>query len=464
MAKGIPKKLKSRRGGSSSISRGKKKQQKKKDFFPSSSSPSSSSSSSFVNKPTTTISKPSFSVSTHQHHRVLRSIAHHVGVSRWRQKEKKNKENKEENKEEEKRRSNSSSSPLPPEAQATLQNMEENQALNWEGLKPGTKAPISMPEGLEKMYAAGNALVTMITATPELIASAALGHMKGYPGSNYIGPGTDLTTNLKPTSQMDDLARIHDWQYSQLEAQGVNPYFTFNLADRYMLAHADLTTAEGWAIYVGIGLKQIFPDDYTGIEPVPLYKGAGEDPTVLSEPQRRIWENYGIDRLAMMEKIQQVSQQLTHPSLMTQEEKTPFISSLLGALTTAKETLQQVAQVGAPPPQPRDFGKDPFLRRFFLGDSTTGTITGGPSAIARRVLSTGLSSSSSALRFLPMGQRFSLSSARNSVATVASRENKSVSSLAHPQQKRDYKRNMYTQPNSLFSSQNGRSVPSFVKH
>lgn len=438
MARGIPKKLKSN-----------KKNPVNKPIPAKTSSPSSSS--SFPISP--------FKTSSHQHHRALRSVAHHVGISRWRKQQQEQKKSR-------------GSAALPPEAQATLQNMEENQLLNWEGLKPGTKTPISMPEGLEKMYAAGNALVTMITSTPEILASAALGQVKGYPGSNYIGPGTDLTANLKPTSQMDDLARIHDWQYSQLMEKGVNPYFTFNLADRYMLAHADLTTAEGWAIYVGIGLKQIFPDDYTGIDPVPLYKGAGEDPTSLSAPQRRLWENYGLDRLAMIEKIQQASQQLAHPSLMTQEEKNPFISSLSAAQTTARETLQQVAQGvggggkgGAPPPQPRDFGKDPFLRRFFLGDSTTGTVPGGPSATARRVLSAGLSSPSSALRFLPMGQRFSLSSARNSVATVASRKNKSVSSLAHPQQQRDYKRNMYTKPStpSSFSSRNGVSVPSFVK-
>lgn len=327
----------------------------------------------------------------------------------------------------------------------------------------------------------------MVSNAPELIGSAIAGPIKGYPGSNYIGPGTDLTQNLQPTSQMDDLARIHDFQYSQLEAKGVNPYFTFNLADRYMLAHADLTTAEGWAIYIGIGMKQIFPDDLTGVDPVPAWNGAGEDSSYAHPQEIRYWENYGLDQLAMWEKMEQASQEIADPNSMTNEERAPFISSLLGAQKSAQQTLSSImtnqktpqgggaaAATGSGQPssnpssgiQPRDFGKDPFLRRFFLRDSTSEMGRGGPSALAHRVLSAGLSLPSPALRFLPTGHRFSLSSARNSVVTVASRKNMPVSSLAHPKTQRDYKRNMYTQEtaDSLITSRNGVSVPSFVKH
>lgn len=88
-----------------------------------------------------------------------------------------------------------------------------------------------------------------------------------FPGSNYIGPGNQLDMG-KPTSKADRLAYVHDHHYSELEKKGVNPYFTFNEADRQMLKNNDATTKHGMAVALGINAKRIFKNDYTPVSKV----------------------------------------------------------------------------------------------------------------------------------------------------------------------------------------------------
>jgi len=338
--------------------------------------------------------------------------------------------------------------------------LESTQKLQWENLKPGTEAPKWIPESLIPIYAAGNAIGTLFTHAPEIILSGASGHGYHYPGANYIGPMTPLEKNPgAPTSQMDDLARIHDWQYNQLQEAGVNPYFTFNEADRYMLAHANLDTPEGWAIYLGIGMKQIFPDDYTTVDPIPVYQGVGENPSTLAPQEKEKWELKSIMRKDMIERMISATEQIQK---MGQEEATPFISSLLDPKYRPQGGTGQQQQIR---PQPRDFGNSAFLRRFFFGGLGSAGAGGAPSVTAHRNLLGALQSRSSHLP-LVSGRRapFSLSSARGNVVAAASRMNKSAKSVLHKQTMRDYKRNMYmsTTPSSIF--QGGSSVPSFVRH
>jgi hypothetical protein len=77
-----------------------------------------------------------------------------------------------------------------------------------------------------------------------------------YPGSNYIGPGNPNNSG-EPVNAQDALAYQHDHQYSELQEQGVNPYFTFNEADRELYEKADLKTPEGWALKLGMGVKKL---------------------------------------------------------------------------------------------------------------------------------------------------------------------------------------------------------------
>jgi len=54
------------------------------------------------------------------------------------------------------------------------------------------------------------------------------------PGYNYLGPFNDLESG-KPTNASDEAARIHDYEYNDLQKEGKNPYFTFNRADQKFL-------------------------------------------------------------------------------------------------------------------------------------------------------------------------------------------------------------------------------------
>jgi len=78
-----------------------------------------------------------------------------------------------------------------------------------------------------------------------------------YPGSRYIGPGNRLNEG-KPLSYHDRLAYQHDHQYSFLQSKNINPYFTFNEADREMLSKVDTTNDEGMAEWLGMSAKRVF--------------------------------------------------------------------------------------------------------------------------------------------------------------------------------------------------------------
>lgn len=92
-----------------------------------------------------------------------------------------------------------------------------------------------------------------------------------FPGSRYIGPGNKLNEG-RPTSYADRLAYVHDHQYAELQRKGVNPYTTFNMADRQMLAQNRVNTVEGAAVALGIGAKKIFKADYTPVSSVPSWE------------------------------------------------------------------------------------------------------------------------------------------------------------------------------------------------
>lgn len=123
---------------------------------------------------------------------------------------------------------------------------------------------VSQIVNLDKDIAAG------LYGAPSSAVGAATGKGWLYPGSRYIGPGNP-NNNGKPTSYSDELAYVHDHQYSYLQRLGVNPYTTFNQADREMLANVDTTKPGGWAIYLGINAKRIFPNDDTPVPKIPSW-------------------------------------------------------------------------------------------------------------------------------------------------------------------------------------------------
>ncbi len=150
---------------------------------------------------------------------------------------------------------------------------QKEQVFEWGNLKPGTQAPSWVPNQLKESWAFVKMGQVMVTSAEDVLLGAAQGKGVIFPGSNYIGPLNEVGEGAPPpTSQMDDLARIHDIQYGMLIDQGVDAYFTFNQADVYMLEHADLTTVEGQAINLFIGAKKyLFKPENTPVEPVPTY-------------------------------------------------------------------------------------------------------------------------------------------------------------------------------------------------
>lgn len=358
--------------------------------------------------------------------------------------------------------------------------LEEDQQLEWENLKPGTTAPDFLPEIFHPFYLAGTALSTLVSEAPEILLSGATGHGFHYPGANYIGPGTPLDNNPgRPTSQMDDLARIHDYQYGQLEAAGVNPYFTFNEADRYMLAHANLETAEGWAIYLGIGMKQIFPDDYTSVDPVPPYQERLDNPNPSMSVVGGISADAGPSQRPLATVRQEEvgrkrSQMLYHMMKATQAMKgfpsqeinqfitSPFMRTINNSNQRQEEKGKEIiaAQVGIGHNlSGKQEEEETRLRRFFLGGSSLAKDDGGLNATAQRSLLNGLQQSHLSLPLLSTQRAsFSLSTDRSS---AAARKNRSLVST-QMRAPRDYKRQMFTakQP---FSSSEMSLVPSFVR-
>ena len=131
----------------------------------------------------------------------------------------------------------------------------------WQKLKPYVGA-------VRKHFQRVRALKTVVSkmkrnAVPWLVTGVTKGKWM-YPGVNYIGPGNKLNEG-KPVSYHDRLAYIHDHQYDYLQKKGVNPYFTFNEADREMLKHVDTTNDEGMAEWLGMNAKRIFKSNRVAV-------------------------------------------------------------------------------------------------------------------------------------------------------------------------------------------------------
>jgi hypothetical protein len=149
------------------------------------------------------------------------------------------------------------------------------QQIHWDQYPDGDKAPDWIPTQTGKeVWAFAKMLSVMKMNVSQVLLGAAEGKGVVYPGSNYIGPLNYAGLGAPPPlSKMDELARIHDLQYGWLIEQGVDAYYTFNMADVYMLENADLTTAEGQAINLFIGAKQdLFPPETTPVPAVPSYE------------------------------------------------------------------------------------------------------------------------------------------------------------------------------------------------
>lgn len=143
--------------------------------------------------------------------------------------------------------------------------------------------------GPRKLWAFINFVREAALAVPYAINTGISGHAFTWPGSRYIGPGNKLNEG-RPKSYSDRRAYVHDHQYDQLFKVGVNPYFTFNEADRQMIRDSDLTTPEGWAEYLGMKAKQFFlPSDTTPVDSVPTWEYLyGPDAPVLDPPPELI--------------------------------------------------------------------------------------------------------------------------------------------------------------------------------
>lgn len=148
------------------------------------------------------------------------------------------------------------------------------------------KTGVQAPAKVEAAVALMGYVVTVLQNAPTVFLQGIQGHGFHYPGTNYIGPGTDVDRAGPPTSTMDALARTHDIHYSYLESVGQKVYNRFNMADRYMLARVTLDTPEGWAVLVGINAKKIFKKDYTPIPPIPSYATVAAQTEI---PQDKAW-------------------------------------------------------------------------------------------------------------------------------------------------------------------------------
>lgn len=113
------------------------------------------------------------------------------------------------------------------------------------------------------------ALANVIINSPKMVRTYWSTGAVTYPETRYIGPGNTLDEG-EPLNEWDNLAYVHDVQYSELIAKGVNPYLTFNNADRLMLhelkQNMDLRAGHyGAAVWAGINAKKIFPNDDTPV-------------------------------------------------------------------------------------------------------------------------------------------------------------------------------------------------------
>lgn len=64
-------------------------------------------------------------------------------------------------------------------------------------------------------------------------------------GYRYLGPGNDLNRG-KPLTEGDAVAQKHDWQYYQLEKDGVNPYYSYVEEDDEFLRNLHPKYASEW--------------------------------------------------------------------------------------------------------------------------------------------------------------------------------------------------------------------------
>jgi len=273
----------------------------------------------------------------------------------------------------------------------------------------------SLQTTVKKASALGQAVEDIYFGFDDIILSGLAGNGWHYPGSHYIGPGTPLGPGIEsaPVNAMDNLARIHDYQYGQLQEKGVDPYWTFNEADRQMLKGVDLTTPEGWAIYIGIGLKQILPDDYTSVDPVPPFgvtepgQGTADDQLAEKPLNTSRREITGEMRTTLLEKAlaalaqQQTQQQqqqqtpLKEPRQST-SKKQPAPVPATAAMDKMKNFFSSISN---PRAHPRE---EAARRRFFLtGPSLDrrelGKIAGGLNAPAQQGLSSLYSSAGRSL-------------------------------------------------------------------
>lgn len=339
----------------------------------------------------------------------------------------------------------------------------------------------SIQTTVKKASALGQAAEDIFFGFDDIVLSGLAGNGWHYPGSHYIGPGTPIGPGIEsaPVNAMDNLARIHDYQYSQLQEKGVDPYWTFNEADRQMLKGVDLTTPEGWAIYIGIGLKQILPDDHTSVDPVPPFgvtepgQGTADD-QLAEKPRNTIQrEMTGEIRTILLEKAlaalaqqpQQQQQQPIAPSAMNALKEPRQSKSKMQPSTATDKMKSFFNSISNPRVQPRE---EAARRRFFLtGPSLDrrelGRIAGGLNAPAQQGLSSLYSSAGRSLELPgfsegPRPPRSSLSFNSQPRSAVGN-------PLASMQTPVKTKTSSYQIPAPFSRNSQGlmRAIPSFVK-
>lgn len=103
-----------------------------------------------------------------------------------------------------------------------------------------------------------------------------------WPGHKYLGPGNRMDLG-EPTTYADHMAYEHDMRYGELQKKGVNPYFTWNEADREMVrANRGQHTQEAWATWAGLKMKKeaMLKHDFT---PVSRYRWGEKSPAITPE-------------------------------------------------------------------------------------------------------------------------------------------------------------------------------------
>lgn len=266
---------------------------------------------------------------------------------------------------------------------------------------------------LKEAAAFGEAGKEIVAGLPGTIVSGLTGGGWLYPGSHYIGPGNPIGKGEPaPVSAMDNLARTHDYQYSQLMEKGVDPYFTYNRADEELVQKADLTTAQGWALYIGMTLKKVLPSDYTSVDPVPPFgaaeAGGGTGDTAPGEMphQTSLRERMGEMKTNLLEKAlaayangdQQMEEAMHNIAAPrgNQLEEAARLNFLRGGTGSAPAATAAAAPPTRAPAPARPGGAPPVggatrpplrPRRRRLEEEEEDIVDGGLNADARRGLS-----------------------------------------------------------------------------